>query len=54
MRRCLVENYQGDTWLSCSMDGAIKSMSGSTGSEWKKIGDNGRNFHSLDIIGIHS
>ena len=52
--RHLVERYWEDIWLSCSMNGAIKNITESTGSEWRKIGDDRRKIHSSDIIRICS
>jgi len=52
--RCSAENYLGDTWQRYSMDGVIRSTTGSIGSIWRKTGDSGRRIHSLGTIGTHS
>jgi len=36
------------------MNGTTRNTIESTGSEWRKIGDDGRKIHSPDIIKIHS
>ena len=45
-RKCLVGSYQEDTRPNYSMDGAIRSMTGSIGKKWKKIGNDGKGTHS--------
>ena len=39
---------------SCSINRVTRNTIGSIGSKWKKIGDGGKEIHSLDIVGIHS
>jgi len=51
---CLAENYWEDTLLSYSMDGEIRSMIRNIENRWKKIGNNGRETRSPDIVGTHS
>jgi len=36
------------------MDRATKNMTESTGRKWRKIGDNRKEIHSLDIAGTLS
>jgi len=54
MGRCSAEKYWEDIQLSCSMNGATRDTTESTGSKWRKIGDDGRKIHSSDIIRICS
>ena len=51
IEKCSTESFQEDTQLNCSMDGAIRSMIGSIGKGWKKIGKDRKEIHFSDIIG---